>query len=733
MKLRTKILVLAVSSAAVMTAIAIVLVYAITGELYQTVSEHAARQARNSCAAIARDVYLMSEVQNKHILHKVRSDLKVAHEVVSQEGPVHFGDETVPWTAVDQYTKISREVELPKMFVGDDWLGKNDDPGRPSLVVDKVKSLVGGTCTIFQRINDAGDMLRVCTNVETVNSSRAIGTYLPAIDPDGKPNPVVSTVLKGETFVGRAYVVNDWYNTAYEPIFDDKGGVVGALYVGQKLQEMPDLRQGIMDIVVGESGYVYVLGGSGDELGHYIISKDGKRDGENIYDAEDADGDKFIQQLIAKARETSHGECKFHRYYWKNADDKKARAKIAAVTYFEPWDWVIGVGTYEDDYRESVRAVTDSISGITFWLVVSAGVAFLIIGGVAWWLSIRLVRPINNTVAMLKDIAEGEGDLTKRLDDSGTDELGELSKWFNTFVVKLQSIIRRLAENTKTLASASTELSATATQLASGADDGKIQSTAVTAAAEQMAVNMVNMASSTEQMTSNVKTVASAVEEMTAGINEIARNAEQAASVAADAAGLTNSSNEIIGQLGAAADKIGKVIETIQDIAEQTNLLALNATIEAARAGDTGKGFAVVASEVKELAKQTAEATEDIRLRIEGIQGSTGQAVDSIRQISEVIQGVNDVSKTIAAAVEEQSISTREIAQSLSQTSHALQTVSTGVSESASASQEITRNIAGVDQTAKETARCAAQTQAAGHELSVIAEELQNLVGQFTV
>ncbi|HYW78895.1 MAG TPA: methyl-accepting chemotaxis protein, partial [Thermoguttaceae bacterium] len=188
-----------------------------------------------------------------------------------------------------------------------------------------------------------------------------------------------------------------------------------------------------------------------------------------------------------------------------------------------------------------------------------------------------------------------------------------------------------------------------------------------------------------------------------------------------------------IGQLGTAADEIGKVIETIQDIAEQTNLLALNATIEAARAGDAGKGFAVVASEVKELAKQTADATEDIRVRIEGIQSSTGEAVVSIGQISDVIHQVNDVSKTIASAVEEQSITTREIAQNVTQTSDAATSVSAGVAQSASASQEITQNIAGVDQGARQTAQGASKTQNASQELAGLAEQLQTLVGQFKV
>ncbi len=334
-----------------------------------------------------------------------------------------------------------------------------------------------------------------------------------------------------------------------------------------------------------------------------------------------------------------------------------------------------------------------------------------------------------------------EGDLTQVYEVAEADNdtratqaaFSDIAKAVNAMCSNLREVIGGVATNAATLNSTSTELSATATELSSGANQTTSQSATVSSAAEEMSINMNNMAASTEQMTTNVRTVASAVEEMTASIAEIAKNAEQASSVAGNAANLAESSNQTIGQLGSAADEIGKVIEVIQDIAEQTNLLALNATIEAARAGDAGKGFAVVATEVKELAKQTADATEDIRNRIEGIQGSTQSVVSSIGEISEVISQVSEVSQTIASAVEEQSITTKEIAQNVTQTSDAATSVSTGVAESASASQEITRSITQVDQAAKQTSQAAAQTQESGSALSGLAEELQQLVGRFQV
>ncbi len=400
---------------------------------------------------------------------------------------------------------------------------------------------------------------------------------------------------------------------------------------------------------------------------------------------------------------------------------------------------VHGVCVHDPQYPWVLCLETESseVFALANDIVVSAlpivGAVIIAVIFVSFWLTRQLVRPILNVVAVLKDIAEGEGDLTKRLDESGRGELGELAKWFNTFVQRLQRMVVELADKATALASGSTELSATATEMTDAAETTSHQSASVSAAAEKMAADMNGMATSTEHMSSNIKTVAAAVEELTASIGEVAKNAEQASGVADNAARLADTSNASVGQLGSAAEGIGSVIQTIQDIAEQTNLLALNATIEAARAGDAGKGFAVVATEVKELAKQTADATEDIRKRIEGIQGSSEEAVRAIAEIGDVIEKVNGVSSTIASAVEEQRITTSEIAQSVAQSAGAAETVSGGVTQSAVGSRQITENIAAVDQAARQSSDGANRTRAAASKLTELSQQVQSLVGQFEV
>ncbi len=419
------------------------------------------------------------------------------------------------------------------------------------------------------------------------------------------------------------------------------------------------------------------------------------------------DVDRLVKQFLAN---------------WESMDQAKQRAAQE-------------LGSLAADLEESGRKtqVATSSGIIRAFVVIGAAVtaASLLTIAVNSLLARQIGRSLRETTAMLRDISEGHGDLTSRLAVATKDEVGQLATHFNRFVEKLQTTIQGVVQNTTTLSGASSELTATATQLADGAAETTSQSVRVAAAAEEMSSNMDAMATSSERMSGDVKMVAAALEELTASISEVSRNASEAAKAASTADRLVKESNAQVDGLGTAAEDIGKVIEVIEEIAEQTNLLALNATIEAARAGEAGKGFAVVATEVKELARQTATATEDIRKRIGAIQGSSGTAVKLIVEISDTVHQVNDLSRMIASTVEEQSTTTKEIARSIASSSTAAETVARVVAESATASREITRSVVAVDSAAKQAADNAVRTRSAGTQLSQVAERLESLVCQF--
>jgi PAS domain S-box-containing protein len=380
---------------------------------------------KSECAKVAKDVYLMLRAQHEKLKKEVRYDLNVAGYVMAEAGGFSLAHDRIHWTATDQSSGRSIQIDLTKALVGNRWIGQNTDPAVPSPIVDKVRELVGARCTIFQRMNDSGDLLRVCTNVLKKDGARAIGTYIPATEPDGKPNPVVAAVLRGETYVGRAHVVDDWYLTAYEPIYDAKRAVVGALFCGVRLEDIPELRKGIVDITVGRTGYAYVLGGSGSQKGRYIISRRGLRDGEYIYDSQDASGKYFIRSIIDEALQTENGDCKFARYAWRNPGEESPRLKVVAATYFEPWDWVIGVGTYEDDFQAAIARIDDAASKLIFWGTVGAFVAFVLCSVLAWVESGRIAA-MNHEIAHRKqaeEIAHNNEAKYKTLYDSSGDAI----------------------------------------------------------------------------------------------------------------------------------------------------------------------------------------------------------------------------------------------------------------------------------------------------------------------
>lgn len=344
-----------------------------------------------------------------------------------------------------------------------------------------------------------------------------------------------------------------------------------------------------------------------------------------------------------------------------------------------------------------------------------------------------ITRPLKDTVAMIRDIAEGEGDLTKQLAVYSSDEVGELARWFNTFVGNLRKMISEISENYTSLGVSSNELFNLSSVMNQGTEQMSGKSQSVSGSAKSMSGNMDSIAVSMEETTNNINIVATSAEEMTATINEIAQNSAKASDIANRAVSHSKSASDRVMELGNAAKEVGNVTVTINEISEQTNLLALNATIEAARAGEAGRGFTVVANEIKELARQTATATLDIRKRIEDIQDSTSGTIDDISKISTIINEVSEIVSYIASSVEEQSVTTKEIAGNVVQASKGLEEVNKNVAESSIVSGQIANAIEDVNSAASEIANSSSQLNMSAEKLSSLAEDFNKMVGKFKI
>jgi methyl-accepting chemotaxis protein len=390
------------------------------------------------------------------------------------------------------------------------------------------------------------------------------------------------------------------------------------------------------------------------------------------------------------------------------ASNGKDFAKVDAMVKGQdrpPTDLIDGVVTdLQTAYQSkqaSLAAAAVSAQRTTIVIIVLTSIVALF---AATYLSRKIVNPIY--VALRRAEAIAQGDLTGNdIAVASRDEIGNLTAAINTMSHSLKDMISSITEEAMHVGSASEELNSTSQQITANSAETSAQSDVVSKAAQAVSQNL--------------QTVATGAEEMGASIKEIAKNATEAAKIATSAVKVAETTTATVAKLGESSTEIGQVIKVITSIAQQTNLLALNATIEAARAGEAGKGFAVVANEVKELAKETAKATEDISRKIEAIQTDTKAAVDAIGTISGVIHQINDISSTIATAVEEQNATTNEM--------------SRNVTDAANGSGEITSNIAGVAEAAQGTSRGAGDTQKAAQQLVETSAQLRHLVEQFKI
>ncbi len=350
-------------------------------------------------------------------------------------------------------------------------------------------------------------------------------------------------------------------------------------------------------------------------------------------------------------------------------------------------------------------------------------------------LSIFIIGLLNKPIQKCRIFADqlGNGDFTARLDIKREDEVGQLAQSLNSMVAELQIGFQEIQGGVQSLASSTTELSAISTQLTGNAEETRHVSGSVAEATEQSSNNIHSVAASVEQMSVNIKSVAAASEEMSSTIEEIAKNTDRGRNVTNQAVSRVNATSQQMNELGKAAKLIGNITDTIKGISEQTNLLALNATIEAASAGEAGKGFAVVANEIKELSRQTAAATEQIRTSIENVQQTTDSSIVEISGIVEVIEEIDEITALIASAVEEQSATTGEIAVNVNQTADAVLEVSNNVTGVSNASSDISNEVSKVNKAANEIASASTQLNGSAIEISEFAEKLNEIASRYKV
>jgi len=638
------------------SALLVVLGLAIDHVTSGTLAEQMAEQMHHQ-ASNARSLCDLSFTDRQA---KLLDDLDIFEEL--SRGRLQFPGGTTALEGTDQSDQSSARLEVPQAILDGKPLGSVGN-----ALVEHVKELTHDDATLF--LFSPSGLLRISTTVQKQDGTPAVGTFIPP------SSPVYKAIAAGEHFTGQAVVAGSDYIAAYQPVRDASGALVGALFVGVPVVDREGLRKELYARRIARTGYMFALDT------HGVFKVHPKKEG--------SDGSSL--PFVAASKRRPEGQI---RYQWPDSTGKMIW-KQSYYVVSEKLGWIVVATAPEAEFFESrvhLRVL----------LVVFVGLATLLFGAVSVWIDRSVARPIRDAADLMRNIAEGDGDLTCRMVADSKDELGELADGFNRFVAKTRAIVREVQRDTGPMSVGSEELRGLAGSLDGDSRTSARLAGSVAAAAEQMSASAANVTSSILESGSGLEQVAAAVEEMNASINEISRAAESSRRTGQEALQSADEANDLVTEMAEASTEIGRVVDLIVDISEQTKLLALNATIEAARAGESGKGFAVVASEVKELAKGTATATRDIAQRAERMRQATGAVVARIARIREVTAEVASVQQNIASSVEEQSATTREISKSLTLAVAGIRSVSANIGEVATAAGSVSRDIAQVKQTGED-------------------------------
>ncbi len=736
LKLRNRIVFLAGTSALLPVIVMSAMVFMQKSRLLRIVE----KEIRNSGVAnleyIANDFYKTCEITNLILMdNTVRNAEAMDRMVKEQGGLVLSPTETVSWNAVNQFSQEQREVVLPRMMLGKTLLSGNVSFGIEAPVVDRMAKLTGAKFTIFQRMNGPGDMLRIATTVPGKEPGmRAVGTYIPAIDPGGTPNKVVETLLRGETFKGSAVVMGELNVAVYIPVKNDRGEVIGCVYAGMPINTISMIKDIVRSTRIGKSGYIAVIGGSGANRGQYIIAHDKSIENKNIWDSADSKGNYFIRTLIAEAVKKP-GTIGHIYYDWKNPGENAARDKCGVYIYFAPWDWVIMPTMYFDDHAGMYREMNSRVHLLLQSIVTIGGIILFLTLAMAWYMGNKISRPITRISDIAGMIARGNIDAAMEgfrkfrniLTDGNNlneralskDETGMLIRSIFTMTRNLNSLVGEVQRATIHLVS-------TATQIA--------------ASSREQEVTVSELGSSTNEIVSSSKEISSTSQQLVNTMNEVAEASNNAAKLAdAGRSGLhkmERSMEQLATATAAISSKltlinektsnISNVIATITKVADQTNLLSLNASIEAEKAGEFGKGFAVVAREIRRLADQTAVATLDIIKMVKEMQSAVSTGVMGMDKFSEEVrQSVHD---------------TEQINTQLEGIIHEVQTlpekfdlVIDGMKQQTVGAQQISDSMVQLNDCAQNTAESLRSFNAAASQLNDATLKLQQEVAIFKV
>ena len=719
--IKTKLIGLPLGAVIVMFVFLIVSFLLTKNQAEERTDEEVENIIRNDISATLNNLNVTLTGINESNQDRVSSNLNVARDVMLTWGlPSLDHEDKVRWQAENQITGETSRISLPRFYVGSQPIDEERSIKSNVPVVDDTADMLGGVATVFQRMNEEGDFLRIATNVETLDGERGVETYFPAITPDGEPHPVVSAIMDGEEYHGEAHVVNRWYTTAYEPIYIDNE-IEGILFVGMEQDPGGIMEESLDSTTIGETGYAEVISGTEQFYGEYLIASD-DRVGENMFD------------------ETSHRYSELRQQKFEEAIQKPGENVIfyqdghyRGYVFIEGLDWVLSITAHEEDYEQVSESMTDIFVSATIYTLVAGSIVTALVVLLVWVLSGSISRPIVqlsryasevskdpdfeppkvNTRDEIENLANTLVNMVNNF-KKAADETQEQKEKAELESKKAQEAVVELEKVINSLTSSSDELAAQVEQSSRGAEEQKNRASETASSMEEMNSTVLEVAKNASSAAQNAE---EAKKEAQQGAEVVLKSVEATKKVQSTAEQMKESLQGLTSQ----SEEIGKVMKVIDDIADQTNLLALNAAIEAARAGEAGRGFAVVADEVRKLAEKTMNATEEVQNVVLSIQESTSQNSESMTEVKGAVEDAADLANKSGESL-------KKIVSLSEQASDQVRSIATASEEQSAASEEVTRSMEEVNRISQETADVMKQSSIAVSDLAQQAHHLKEIM-----
>ena len=708
---RKKIIILAVLSAALPLVLMLGLLFDLEKGLVSRAGGRMDVLLMRNLEQLSLDLYGFCTMTDDMFAEQVTRNVKAAQEILHKNGGASLASNQVQWAA------LPKDITLPALQIGEHVFAPDDNLQEVVPVVDEVKRLTDMDCTLFQRMNEEGDMLRVASTLEHPEhpDRRASGTIYRAYKADGTLNETTRTILKGEAHNGMDVVLGTTYLASRFPVTNADGTIIGMLGIGRRVDAMDWLKKIIEEMRVGKEGYAWVIEAGGPNRGTLLVGEVPEQTGADLWDAVDANNDYFVQEMVRDAHEAGAGVARSRELRLFDESGRPSEPELVSYVWFKPWNWLIGTSSPREGalslMQELQEETRDSLVHMVF-----AGILLLVVTVVlAVVLGSHIVRPlarIQQVAGLIADgnIYEAREDLREDLAAGppiAGDEISELNGSFMRMAESLGALLGQVQSSGIQVTSSTAEIASAARSLESTAVEQAATTRQITATTQQIR-------QTSSSLVDTMSGVGGAVDQAAAMAGSGQEKLVQMQRVMDDLVVATESISTKLAVINEKTGRITHVITTINAISDQTNLLSLNAAIEAEKAGEHGRGFAVVAREITRLADQTATATGDIEYVVREMQTSVSSGVMEMDNFGERVRsGVREAS-SISDHLEDIIVQVRSLGPMFD-------SVRTGVSEQGEGAIRIS-------ETMLELAQAADYSRDALHDFQHVTEQLNQAV-----